>query len=83
MQVEDEEDLFGKKTRNENIMLRNRCCAALAAALRLPSGAVRPLWCIIFRNVLLILVYYVLSIGLTFYQNHLLKVTYYDFYTGN
>ncbi|CAL8112898.1 unnamed protein product [Orchesella dallaii] len=70
---EEEEDLFVKPRPYQSPMMRYRCCAALAAIFRVPSGAVRPLWCIIFRNVLLILVYYVLSIGLTFYQNHLLK----------
>lgn len=56
-------------------MLRLRWCAALAAIFRAPTGPNRSLYYILARNVLLILVYYVLSIGLTFYQNHLLKVS--------
>ncbi|XP_021955377.1 solute carrier family 35 member C2 isoform X2 [Folsomia candida] len=55
------------------IMLRLRWCAVMAAVFRAPTGPNRSLYYIIVRNILLILVYYVLSIGLTFYQNHLLK----------
>ena len=53
-------------------MARIFCCTGICRPA--VSGVIKPLWWIIARNAVLILVYYILSIGLTFYQNNLLKV---------
>ncbi|CAG7734236.1 unnamed protein product [Allacma fusca] len=52
-------------------MARLFCCAGICRPAA--SGAIKPLWWIIARNVSLVLVYYALSIGLTFYQNRIVK----------